>query len=196
MEPFQKLTGRVVPLPNENVDTDQITPARFLKTTAKSGLGKYLFYDWRYEAEGKPKEDFILNQPRSAGATILLVGNNFGCGSSREHAPWALADFGFRVIVSTSFADIFRNNCLKNGILPLVVNRTAHEKLFGMVRENPSLELTVDLPSQTLFLPDGEVVYFPVEPYSKKCLLEGLDDMGYLLKHSDAIAAYEASHQK
>ncbi len=195
MEPFQKLTGRIVPLPNENVDTDQITPARFLKTTAKSGLGKYLFFDWRYDAEGKPKPDFILNQPRSAGATILLAGNNFGCGSSREHAPWALADFGFRAVISTSFADIFRNNCIKNGILPLAVNRASHEKLFALARADASAEFTVDLPSQTLLLPDGEVVYFPIDPYSKRCLLEGLDDMGYLLKHCDAIAAYEASHQ-
>jgi 3-isopropylmalate/(R)-2-methylmalate dehydratase small subunit len=194
MEQFKKLTGRVVPLPNENVDTDQITPARFLKVTSKTGLGKSLFYDWRYDADGKPKPDFILNQPHVAGAAILLAGNNFGCGSSREHAPWALADFGFRVIISTSFADIFRNNCLKNGILPLAVNKDVHEKLFRIVRENPSAELTVGLEAQTLLLPDGEVVHFPIDSFSKKCLLEGLDDMGYLLKYSDAIAAYEGSH--
>jgi 3-isopropylmalate/(R)-2-methylmalate dehydratase small subunit len=194
MEQFKKLTGRVVPLPNENVDTDQITPARFLKVTSKAGLGKSLFYDWRYDADGKPEPDFILNQPHVAGVAILLAGNNFGCGSSREHAPWALADFGFRVIISTSFADIFRNNCLKNGILPLAVNKDVHEKLFRIVRENPSAELTVGLEAQTLLLPDGEVVHFPIDSFSKKCLLEGLDDMGYLLKYSDAIAAYEGSH--
>ncbi len=196
MEPFGKLTSRVVPLPNENVDTDQITPARFLKTTGKAGLGKFLFYDWRYDSEGKPKPDFILNQPQSEGASILLAGNNFGCGSSREHAPWAIADFGFRAVISTSFADIFRNNCLKNGILPLVVNKTCHDKLFRIVRADAAAELTVDLESQTLLVPDGEVVHFPIDPYAKKCLLEGLDDMAYLLKHAEAIAAYEAAHDK
>ncbi len=194
MKLFQKLTSRVVPLPNENVDTDQITPARFLKVTGKAGLGRCLFYDWRYDSEGHPKPDFILNQPHIAGASVLLAGHNFGCGSSREHAPWALADFGFRVLISTSFADIFRNNCLKNGILPLVVDRARHEKLFSMVRENASCEVTVDLESQTLQLPDGESVRFTVDPYSRKCLLEGLDDLGYLQKHADAIAAYEAAH--
>ncbi len=194
MEPLRKLSGRVVPLPNENVDTDQITPARFLKTTVKTGLGKILFYDWRYDSEGRPRPDFVLNQPRPAGATILLAGNNFGCGSSREHAPWALADFGFRAIISSSFADIFRNNCLKNGLLPLVVNKPTLERLFRIVDEDPSAELVLDVEPQTLRLPDGEVVHFPIDPYSKKCLLEGLDDMGYLLRHSDAISAYEASH--
>lgn len=193
MESFHRLTSRVVPLPNENVDTDQITPARFLKTTAKSGLGKCLFYDWRYDADGKPNPDFILNQPHIAGARILLAGNNFGCGSSREHAPWALADFGFRAVISTSFADIFSNNCMKNGILPLTVNKTSHDKLFRLVRADASAEVTVDLESQNLFVPDGEVVHFEIDPYSKKCLLEGLDDLGYLLKHSGAIAAYETS---
>jgi len=159
-------------------------------------MGKHLFYDWRYDAEGKPKPEFILNQPHIAGAAILLAGNNFGCGSSREHAPWALADYGFRVIISTSFADIFRNNCLKNGILPLVVTKACHKKLIRIVSENSAAEVTVDLETQTLLLPDGEVVHFPVDPYSKKCLLNGLDDMGYLLKHSDAISAYESSHGK
>jgi len=194
MESFKKLTSRVVPLPDENVDTDQIIPARFLKVASKAGLGKCLFYDWRYDADGKPKPDFILNQPHLAGAAILLAGNNFGCGSSREHAPWAIADFGIRVIISTSFADIFRNNCLKNGILPLIVTKDVHEKLFRIVGESPSAELTVGLESQTLLLPDGEAVRFPIDPFSKKCLLEGLDDMGYLLKHSDKSAAYETSH--
>lgn len=188
------LTSRIVPLPNENIDTDQIMPARFLKATGKTGLGKSLFYDWRYDAEGKAKPEFILNQPHIAGAAILLAGNNFGCGSSREHAPWAIEDFGFQVVISTSFADIFRNNCLKNGILPLAVNKTCHEKLFRIAREDSAAEITVDLESQTLLLPDGEAVHFPIDPYSKKCLLEGLDDLAYLLKHSGAISAYEASH--
>lgn len=194
MEPLKKLTSRVVPLPYENVDTDQIIPARFLKVANKAGLGECLFYDWRYDTDGKPKPDFILNQPHLAGAAILLAANNFGCGSSREHAPWALADFGFRVIISTSFADIFRNNCLKNGILPLVVNKDVHQSLFRIVRESPLAELTVDLETQTLLLPDGDAVQFPIDSFAKRCLLEGLDDMGYLLNHSDAIAAYVASH--
>lgn len=195
MKPFRKLTSRIVPLPNENVDTDQITPARFLKVTSKVGLGKCLFYDWRFDAQGKPIPDFILNQPHIAGAAILLAGNNFGCGSSREHAPWALGDFGFRVVISTSFADIFCNNCLKNGILPVVAEKTCHEKLFRIIREKPSSEVTVDLESQTLLLPDGDFARFPIDPYSKKCLLEGLDDLGYLLKHSKSISEFEASHR-
>jgi 3-isopropylmalate/(R)-2-methylmalate dehydratase small subunit len=186
MEPFRKLSSRIVALPNENVDTDQITPARFLKTIEKTGLGKVLFYDWRYDAAGNPKPDFVLNQPGVAGAKILLAGNNFGCGSSREHAPWALGDFGFRAIISTSFADIFRNNCLKNGILPIVVDRATHEKLFKVT------EVTVDLESQTLILPDGSRAEFPIDPFSKKCLLEGIDELGYLLKFSDKIADFES----
>jgi 3-isopropylmalate/(R)-2-methylmalate dehydratase small subunit len=179
----------MVPLPNENVDTDQITPARFLKTTEKTGLGKILFFDWRYDADGNPRPGFILNQPWIAGAEILLAGNNFGCGSSREHSPWALADFGFRAIISTSFADIFRNNCLKNGILPVVVDRPTHERLFQL---DPDAEITVDLASQTLGLPDGRRVHFPIDPFSKKCLLEGVDELGYLLKFSGQISAYES----
>jgi len=196
MEPFRKFSSRLVPLPNENVDTDQITPARFLKVTTRTGLGKYLFYDWRYDASGNPRPEFILNQPRSGGASILLAGNNFGCGSSREHAPWALADYGFRAIISTSFADIFRNNCMKNGILPAQVDRPAHERLFRIVAENPSAEVTVDLASQSLALPGGESVSFPIDPFSKKCLLEGLDDLGYILQFRDRIAAYETAHNE
>jgi 3-isopropylmalate/(R)-2-methylmalate dehydratase small subunit len=180
----------VVPLPNENVDTDQITPARFLKTTEKTGLGKVLFYDWRYDAAGKPRPDFILNQPSIAGAEILLAGNNFGCGSSREHSPWALGDFGFRAIISTSFADIFRNNCLKNGILPVVVDRSTHERLFQL---DPGAEITIDLESQALGIPGGAEVQFPIDPFSKRCLLDGVDELGYLLKFSGQISAYETA---
>ena len=194
MQPYIKFTSQVVPLSNENVDTDQITPARFLKTISKEGLGKVLFYDWRYDSAGNPKPDFILNQPRIAGAMVLLAGNNFGCGSSREHSPWALWDFGFRAVISTSFADIFRNNCLKNGLLPILVDRPTHEKLFRLAEERPSGEVTVDLESQTLTLQDGESVHFPIDPFSKKCLLQGLDEMGYLLKFSDKISEYEARH--
>ncbi len=186
--------SRVVPLPNENVDTDQITPARFLKVTGKSGLGKILLYDWRYDAAGNPRPEFILNRTGVQGAAILLAGDNFGCGSSREHAPWALADFGFRVIISTSFADIFRNNCLKNGILPIVVDKVTHAKLFRLCAEQRDAELAIDLQSQTVTLQDGEVVAFPVDPFAKRCLLEGVDELGYLLSLSTRIAAYEAAN--
>ncbi len=191
MEPFRTFSSKLVPLPNENVDTDQITPARFLKVTSRSGLGKYLFYDWRYDVSGNPKPDFVLNQPQFAGASILLAGNNFGCGSSREHAPWALLDYGFRAILSTSFADIFRNNCLKNGILPIKVDSPAHRRLFEIAADTPSARVTVDLQSQTVSLPDGTSIPFPIDPFSKKCLLEGLDDLGYILKFFDRIQAYE-----
>ena len=194
MQPYRKFSSKLVPLPNENVDTDQITPARFLKVTSRTGLGRYLFYDWRYDASGNPRPDFVLNLPQFAGASILLAGNNFGCGSSREHAPWALSDYGFRAIISTSFADIFRNNCLKNGILPVNVDRPTHQRLFQIVTEMPSAEVAVDLESQSLVLPDGASAHFPIDPFSKKCLLEGLDDLGYILTFLDRISAYEAAH--
>ncbi len=194
MEPIRKFAGRLVPLPNENVDTDQITPARFLKTTVKTGLGKILFYDWRYDAEGRPRPDFVLNRTEFACAAVLLAGANFGCGSSREHSPWALVDFGFRAVISTSFADIFCNNSLKNGLLPIVVDPATHEKLFCTVNDDPSVQVGVDLASQTLALPGGETVVFPIDPFSKKCLLDGVDELGYLLKFSAAVAEYEASH--
>lgn len=196
MEPIRKFTSRLVPLPNENVDTDQITPARFLKVTAKTGLGKFLFYDWRFDAAGNPIPGFVLNKPEIAGAQVLLAGNNFGCGSSREHAPWALADFGFRAIISTSFADIFRNNCLKNGLLPIVVEVPIHQELFKLVGQDPSIEITVDLASQLLTLPNGKQPSFPVDPFSKKCLLDGVDELGYLLALSDTISRFEATHPK
>jgi 3-isopropylmalate/(R)-2-methylmalate dehydratase small subunit len=194
VEPIRKFTSRLVPLPNENVDTDQITPARFLKVTAKTGLGKFLFYDWRFDAAGNAIPGFVLNKPEIAGAEVLLAGNNFGCGSSREHAPWALVDFGFRAIISTSFADIFRNNCLKNGLLPIVVESQDHQELFKLVGQDPSIEITVDLAPQMLTLPDGKQVSFPVDPFSKKCLLDGVDELGYLLALSDTISRFEARH--
>jgi 3-isopropylmalate/(R)-2-methylmalate dehydratase small subunit len=194
VEPYRNFAGRLVPLPNENVDTDQITPARFLKTTEKTGLGKILFYDWRYDADGRPRPDFVFNRQQFAGASILLAGNNFGCGSSREHSPWALVDYGFRAVISTSFADIFRNNSLKNGLLPIVVDAGTHQRLFGMVNDDPSVEVSVDLASQTLTLPDRDTVAFPIDPFSKKCLLDGVDELGYLLKFSARVAEYEASH--
>ncbi len=194
MQPITTFTSRVVALPNENVDTDQIIPARFLKVTDKESLGQNLFCDWRYDAQGNPHPDFVLNQPGAQGAQILLAGNNFGCGSSREHAPWALCGFGFRAIISTSFADIFKNNALKNGLLPIVVDQATHRDLFDLVEEIPNVELTVDLAAQTLSLPGGRSVTFPIDPFSQFCLLNGVDEMGYLLKHEEAIRAYEMAH--
>ena len=191
MTPFTNLESRVVPLANRNVDTDQIIPARFLKTTTKDGLADQLFCDWRYDAEGRPKPDFILNQPRAKGAQILLAGDNFGCGSSREHAPWALTQFGFRVVISTSIADIFRQNSLKNSLLPVIVPADVHASLFALVESDPDLKLIVDLASQKLILPDGREVQFPIDPFSRQCLLDGVDELGYILKQEAAIAAFE-----
>ena len=191
MEKITNFRGRVVPLPSENVDTDQIIPARFLKTTDKSGLASNLFYDWRYDAQGAARPDFILNQPSAHGALFLLAGNNFGCGSSREHAPWALQGFGFRAVISTEFADIFRNNSLKNGLLPIVVTEQVHRDLFEALERDPQMELTVDLDAQTLTLPDGRAETFPIDPFSRLCLLNGVDELGYLLRHEDAIRSYE-----
>jgi len=194
MEPFTTLTGRLLALPVDNVDTDQIIPARFLKTTSKAGLGQDLFADWRYHPDGSPRPDFPLNQPGAQGAPILLAGDNFGCGSSREHAPWALADFGFRAVISTSFADIFRNNALKNGLLPVVVDAQTQQQLFSLAQEDPAVRLVIDLASQTLVLPDGRRVSFPIDGFSKVCLLEGMDELGYLLKQEAFIAGYEQRH--
>lgn len=191
MEPFKTLTSRIIAIPIENIDTDQIIPARFLKTTSKAGLGQNLFADWRYQADGTPKPDFALNRPEAQESQVLLVGDNFGCGSSREHAPWALVDFGFRAVLSTSFADIFRNNALKNGLLPVVVDSETHHQLFSLVDEEPETEITIDLASETLRLPDGRGVTFPIDQFSQTCLLEGIDQLGYLLKFSDQIDAYE-----
>ena len=194
MEPFKTLTSHVVAISIANIDTDRIIPARFLKTTSKTGLGQHLFADWRCQADGAPKPDFALNRPGVEGAQILLAGDNFGCGSSREHAPWALMDFGFQAVVSTSFADIFCNNALKNGLLPVVVDAETHRQLFSLVEEEPSSQITLDLAAQALILPDGRRVTFPIDEFSKLCLLEGVDQLGYLLKHEARIAAYEQSH--
>ena len=190
MSNFNAFESRIVPLPVDNVDTDQIIPARFLKTTTKEGLDRQLFCDWRYNADGSPKADFILNQPRAQGAAVLLAGDNFGCGSSREHAPWALTQFGFRAVISTSFADIFKGNSLKNGLLPIVVPPETHARLFQLAE---SAAVTIDLASQTVTLPDGDKFEFAVDGFSKTCLLEGIDELGYIRKHEDRIAAYEAS---
>jgi len=194
MEPFTVLTSRLVVLPLENIDTDQIIPARFLKATDKAGMGDHLFADWRYDRDGNPRPDFVLNRPESRGAQILLAGDNFGCGSSREHAPWALMGFGFRAVISTSFADIFRNNALKNGLLPVIVDADTHRRLLDLLSADPAATVTVDLFSQTLHLPDGSRVAFPIDGFSKNCLLEGVDQLGYLLKRAALIEAYEASH--
>ena len=190
---FQNLESRMVPMPATNIDTDQIIPARFLKTISKEGLGANLFCDWRYDAEGKPRPDFILNQPRSQGAKVLLAGDNFGCGSSREHAPWALTQFGFRAVISTSFADIFRGNSLKNGLLPVIVPPDVHQELFRALEQNPDAQVKIDLARQTLTTPAGREVQFPVDSFSKHCLLEGVDEMGYMLQHESKIAAFEAT---
>ncbi len=188
MEPFTNFSSRMIPLPVDNIDTDQIIPARFLKVTDKSSLAEGLFVDWRRD------DDFVLNDSQYDGAQVLVAGHNFGCGSSREHAPWALKSYGFRAIISTYFADIFRNNSLKNGLLPITVDAETQETLLDMIAENPRFEVRVDLAAQTLHLPDGSEVEFPIDPFSKTCLLEGVDEMGYLLKHLDTVEAYETEH--
>ena len=192
MKPFTNFESRVVPLAINNIDTDQIIPARFLKTTSKQGLDRQLFNDWRYDAQGHPKPDFILNQPRGQNAQVLLAGDNFGCGSSREHAPWALTQFGFRAVISTSFADIFKQNSLKNSLLSIVVPPDVHAELFAALDTNPDATVKVDLAAQTLTTPSGRQVEFPVDSFSKHCLLEGVDELGYISSHDAEIAAFEA----
>jgi len=194
-EPFTVFTSRAVPIPSENVDTDQIVPARYLKVTDKAGLADALFRDWRFEEDGSLKEPrFILDLPEMAGRRILLVGDNFGAGSSREHAPWALASWGIRAIFSTSFADIFRNNSLKNGVLPIVVDRETHHRLFELLERDPDAELTVDLAEQGVLLPDGSTIDFDIDPFAKRMLLAGTDELGYLLSKVPEIDAWEATH--
>lgn len=193
MEKFTTFTSRVAPLPIDNIDTDQIIPARFLKTISMQGLGDQLFYDWRYDANGKPNPEFLLNKPEGHAAKVLLAGDNFGCGSSREHAPWALTQYGFRAVISTSFADIFRGNALKNSLLPIVVSHQVHAALFKAVADNPDATVAVDLSQEKLTLPDGSTATFPIDAFAKHCMLEGVDELGYILQHEPAIAAYEAS---
>ncbi len=188
---FTTLTSRAVLLPVNDIDTDQIIPARFLKVTDKEGLGKNLFADWRYDPDGSPRPDFVLNQPEAQGAAVLVAGHNFGCGSSREHAPWALHGFGFRAVIATSFADIFRNNSLKNGLLPVEVDRETHQKLLAALQADPKARVTIDLDAQMLILPDEETASFPIDGFSKTCLLKGVDELGYLLSFTDQIARYE-----
>ncbi|MGC8855842.1 MAG: 3-isopropylmalate dehydratase small subunit [Anaerolineae bacterium] len=191
MAQFTTLTSRVMPLPVNDIDTDQIIPAQFLKGTDKQGLANALFFNWRYLPDGSPNPDFVLNKSEFAGAQILLVGDNFGCGSSREHAPWALTGYGFRAVISTSFADIFRNNALKNGLLPIIVDKPTHQLLFDLIQEVPRTELTVDLPSQTLTFPGGSIT-FPIDPFNKTCLLNGVDELGYIMGFEKEIANYES----
>jgi 3-isopropylmalate/(R)-2-methylmalate dehydratase small subunit len=187
MEPIRVFKSRTVVLAVDNVDTDQIIPARFLKVTSKAGLGRNLFADWRYEKDDSPKAEFVLNRPESAGAAILVAGDNFGCGSSREHAPWALTDHGFRAVVSTTIADIFRNNALKNGLVPVVVDQATHQKLLSQ----PGSEVTVDLEAQAIRLADGSSATFPIDPFARYCLMNGVDELSFLLSQDEAISAYE-----
>jgi 3-isopropylmalate/(R)-2-methylmalate dehydratase small subunit len=188
MQPIRQIRSRTVVLPASNIDTDQIVPARFLTTTTRAGLGATaLFADWRFDASGKPRADFVLNQPAAAGCRILVAGHNFGCGSSREHAPWALVDYGFQAIVSTEIADIFRSNALKNGLVPIVLGAEEH----GWLIAHPGVEVTVDVEHKTLVLPDGRTVEFPLEGFSRHCLLNGVDELGYLLAQSERIAEFE-----
>ncbi len=194
MEPITTFGGKIVALPINDTDTDQIIPARYLKVTDKAGLGSALFSDWRYNADGSPKPEFVLNQPEHQGASVLVGGHNFGCGSSREHAPWALVGAGFQAVVSTYFADIFTSNALKNGLIPIVVDEDTHKQLISLAEEDPTTTVTVDLETQTLTLPDGRGVAFPIDGFSKHCLLNGVDQLGYLLMLENEIAAYENEH--
>jgi len=191
MAQFTSLISRMVALPVNDIDTDQIIPARFLKATDKKGMGDNLFADLRYNADGSPKADFVLNKPESKGAQILLAGDNFGCGSSREHAPWALTGFGFHAVISTSFADIFRSNALKNGLIPVIVDEATHKMLFDLVEEIPNAEFTVDLESQTLSFPGGSII-FPIDNFSKTCLLNGVDELGYIMGFEKQISTFES----
>jgi len=194
MEPFQKIVSRLIPIVRDNIDTDQIIPAQYLKVTGKNGLGEACFASWRYYPDGTPKPEFPINKPEYGTAQVILAGDNFGCGSSREHAAWALSDLGIRAVISTSFADIFRNNAMKNGILPVIVDQSTHTNIVESVQTNPLCEVEIDLERQELTLPDGNLCGFPVDPFNKLCLLEGLDSLEYLLKHQEQITAYEEAH--
>ena len=191
MEPFKDYTGVVVPLDRINVDTDQIIPKQFLKRIERTGFGPYLFYDWRLHTDGTPRTDFVLNQPRYRRSTILLSRSNFGCGSSREHAVWALLDHGFRVLVAPSYGDIFYNNCFKNGVLPITLEETLISQLFDEVARQDGYSLRIDLETQTIYKPSGQQLGFRIDPFRRKCLLEGLDDISLTLLHEEKIRSYE-----
>jgi len=190
MEPIRKISSKTAVLPYSDIDTDQIIPARFLTTTSKSGLGQHAFSNWRYNADGSVKADFILNQPAAKGSQVLVAGNNFGCGSSREHAPWALLDYGFKAVISTEIADIFRSNSLKNGLLPLVIDKENHAWLMN----SPGVQVDIDLEANTITLPNGKTISFSVEGFARYCLLNGVDELGFLLKQIDNIKQYEQAH--
>jgi 3-isopropylmalate/(R)-2-methylmalate dehydratase small subunit len=194
MQPFSTHTGLALPLDRVNVDTDQMVPKQFLKWLTREGYGRVLFYDWRYLPGEKPNPEFVLNFPKYKGASVLLARANFGCGSSREHAPWAIADYGFRAIIAPSYADIFYNNCFKNGILPVTLPESQVEQLFGREAATPGYQLTVDLPNQVVTDAQGLRFSFEVDPFRKHVLLEGLDDIGLTLKHEPSITAFEKSH--
>jgi 3-isopropylmalate/(R)-2-methylmalate dehydratase small subunit len=194
MPSFTTLSSRVVPLPISDVDTDQIVPARFLKAISKEGMADNLFADWRNNPDGSPNPDFVLNQDQVQGAQILLAGDNFGCGSSREHAPWALVGWGIQAVISSSFADIFKSNALKNGLLPIIVSPEVLQDLFDFVEEVPSSELSIDLADQELILPDDRTIKFPIDSFSKSCLLKGVDQLEYLLSSEEQVKAYEVDH--
>jgi 3-isopropylmalate/(R)-2-methylmalate dehydratase small subunit len=195
MTPFPRIESRAIVIAVDNIDTDQIIPARFLTTVSRAGLGANLFHDWRYDASGRPRPDFILNQPGARGAVILVAGHNFGCGSSREHAPWALAEFGFRAIVSTAFADIFRQNALKNGIVPVLIPAEAHAALLARLAADPAAVIAVDVEAETVTLPGSDPFAFPIDRFARECLLHGVDEIGFVLRHAGDIDRYEKRRQ-
>ena len=198
MDPIKAIRSKLLPLPARDINTDTVTPVRFLKMTGRDTerLKLALFHDWRFGPDGAPKPDFAMNRPEHQGARVLLVGDNFGCGSSREKAPWAVVAHGFQAVISTSIADIFRSNALKNGLLPIIVDAASHQELFDLVAKDPSLEVTIDLEQQTLSWPPGRTVRFPIDPFSRTCLLKGVDELGYLLGHEEAISRYEREREK
>jgi len=193
-EPFSSTTSAAVPMPRNDIDTDQVIPARFLKTVNREGLGDQLFFDWRYLPDGSPNPEFVLNRPEMAGRRILVAGDNFGCGSSREHAPWALTAWGIRAVISSSFADIFTSNALKNGLLPVAVPPEQLGRIGSILESDPGAELTVDLEASELRLPDGSAIAFKVDPFARRMILDGTDELGYLLAHEPQLEAYEAAH--
>ncbi|HMQ33309.1 MAG TPA: 3-isopropylmalate dehydratase small subunit [Chloroflexaceae bacterium] len=194
MDPITTFTGKAVALPVDDVDTDQVIPAAYLVVTDKSGLADGLFKAWRYLPDGTPNPDFPLNRPEAAGATVLVAGRNFGCGSSREHAPWALQGYGFRAVIAPSFADIFRGNSLKVGLLPIAVDEETYHELLSHIAEDPATEVTVDLPNQRVVLPGGRAVPFPIDGFARHCLVNGVDQLGFLMQQDEAASAYEAAN--
>ena len=196
MQPFTSITSHMIPMPRPNVDTDQIIPAVYLKVIGKDDLADGLFFGWRYRADGTPDPEFSFNRPEFQDAQILLAGDNFGCGSSREHAPWALEGWGIRAVISTSFADIFRNNAMKNGLLPVIIPPDVHQDLLKLAADDPRCRVTIDLKAQRLILPEGREVTFPIDAFNKYCMLSGTDALGYLLDHKNQIEAYEKAHSR